>query len=159
MDGVSATAASAISFSGTTLPRRQAPSPVMRTLHVGVVDAVAQRVRGEPTEHDRVRGTEARAREHRHRELGHHAEVDRDAVTLLDPERLQCVGGTADVVEELAVRDRRESPGSPSQRNATWSPWPASTWRSTQLYEALSWPPMNHFANGRSHSTTRGPRA
>ncbi len=33
IDGVSAIAASAISFSGTTLPRRHAPSPVMSTLH------------------------------------------------------------------------------------------------------------------------------
>ncbi len=32
IDGQSATAASAVSFSGTTFPRRHAPSPVMSTL-------------------------------------------------------------------------------------------------------------------------------
>src|SRR6185437_10081302 len=33
---------------------------------------------------------------------------------------------------------------------ATRSPWPASTWRSTQLYATLSLPPTNHLANGAS---------
>src|SRR5919112_4891018 len=43
----------------------------------------------------------------------------------------------------------RVSPsGSPTQWNATFSPRPASTCRSTQLYAALSLPPTNHFANG-----------
>ena len=48
----------------------------------------------------------------------------------------------------------RASPGSPSQWNATWSPCPASTCRSTQLTATLSLPPTNHFANGASHSRT-----
>src|SRR3954453_9881786 len=42
----------------------------------------------------------------------------------------------------------RVSPGSPSQWKATLSPLPASTCRSTQLYAALSVPPVNHLANG-----------
>src|SRR4029077_10691972 len=44
----------------------------------------------------------------------------------------------------------RLSPGSPSQRIATRPPLPASTWRSTQLYATLSFPPTNHLANGAS---------
>ena len=47
----------------------------------------------------------------------------------------------------------RVSPGSPSQWKATLSPLPAATWRSRQLYDTLSWPPKNHLANGRSHSS------
>jgi hypothetical protein len=39
---------------------------------------------------------------------------------------------------------------SPSQKNATLSPLPASTCRSRQLAEALSVPPSNHLANGGS---------
>ena len=31
---------------------------------------------------------------------------------------------------------------------ATWSPLPASTCRSTQLYATFSFPPTNHLANG-----------
>ena len=46
------------------------------------------------------------------------------------------------------------SPGSPSQWNATRSPWPFSTWRSTALWQTLSFPPTNHLANGSSHSRT-----
>src|SRR5215217_6603075 len=42
----------------------------------------------------------------------------------------------------------RSSPSSPRQWNATRSPLPASTWRSTQLWATLSLPPTNHFANG-----------
>src|ERR1700682_2009846 len=46
------------------------------------------------------------------------------------------------------VRLRLSPTGSPSQWMATRSPFPASTWRSTQLYATLSLPPTNHFANG-----------
>src|SRR6478672_11247983 len=42
----------------------------------------------------------------------------------------------------------RLSPGSPSKWMATRSPFPASTWRSTQLYATFSFPSANHFANG-----------
>lgn len=42
----------------------------------------------------------------------------------------------------------RPSPGSPSKWMATRSPFPASTWRSTQLYATLSLPSLNHLANG-----------
>ena len=38
--------------------------------------------------------------------------------------------------------------GSPTQWKATLSPLPASTCRSTQLYDALSLPPTNHLAKG-----------
>ena len=48
----------------------------------------------------------------------------------------------------------RVSPGSPSQWNATLSPPPASTWRSRQLYEALSMPPSNHVTHGGFQSIT-----
>src|ERR1700761_3231705 len=48
----------------------------------------------------------------------------------------------------------RVSPGSPSQWKATLSPLPASTCRSTQLYDAFSSPPTNHLANGAFHSST-----
>src|SRR5919107_448345 len=43
---------------------------------------------------------------------------------------------------------RVSSSGSPTQWIATLSPLPASTWRSTQLTEALRVPPTNHLANG-----------
>ena len=46
------------------------------------------------------------AREHRDRELGDHAHVDRDPVALLHPERLERVGGAADVFQQLGVGDR-----------------------------------------------------
>ena len=42
------------------------------------------------------------------------------------------------------------SPSSPRQWNATRSPLPSSTWRSTQFSATLSLPPTNHFANGGS---------
>src|SRR6478736_4739522 len=45
---------------------------------------------------------------------------------------------------------RVSSSGSPTQWSATLSPLPASTWRSTQLTEALMVPPTNHLAKGGS---------
>src|SRR6476661_8840172 len=52
------------------------------------------------------------------------------------------------------VRLRLSPTGSPSQWMATRSPFPASTWRSTQLYATLSLPPTNHFANGASDQSS-----
>ena len=111
MDGVSAIAASAISLSGTTLPRRHAPSPVTSTLHSASLIRSRSESDGEAAEHHRVGGAEPGAREHRDRELGHHPEVDRDPVALLDAERLQRVRGPADLVEELGVGDRARVAG------------------------------------------------
>jgi len=53
-----------------------------------------------------VRCPDARAREHRDRQLGDHAQVDVDAVALLDAERLEHIRDPLHVVEELRVRDR-----------------------------------------------------
>ena len=72
----------------------------------GVVDASGERRRGEASEHHRVRGADARARQHRHRELGDHAEVDRDAVAAPHAEALQHVREPVHLVVQLAVADR-----------------------------------------------------
>ena len=50
-----------------------------------------------------MRGTDARAREHRDRELGDHAEVDRDAIALRDAERLERVGDATRLREHVGV--------------------------------------------------------
>src|SRR5262249_49188652 len=52
----------------------------------------------------------------------------------------------------------RRSPGSPSHRMAVLSRRGPVRWRSRQLYEALIFPPTNHFACGSFHSTTRSQR-
>ncbi len=105
IDGVCAIASSAMSLSAHD--RTAAPRAVGRDEHLGfgVVDAVAQRRRGEAAEHDRVRRADARAREQRDGELGHHAHVDRDPIALADAERLEQVGDPARLVEELRVGD------------------------------------------------------
>ncbi len=74
-------------------------------LRLGVGDAAAQRVGGEPAEHHRVRGADARAREHRHDGLDDHREVDDDAVAGLDAEGRERVGRARDVALQLGVRD------------------------------------------------------
>ena len=74
-------------------------------LGLGVDDAGAQRVGGEPAEDDRVRGAEPGAGEHRDDRLGDHRQVDRDPVALADAERLQGVGGPADLALQLGVGD------------------------------------------------------
>ena len=59
-----------------------APGAVLREedLRSAVVDALAERVRAEAAEDDRVRRADACAREHRDGGLGDHAHVDRDAI-------------------------------------------------------------------------------
>ena len=83
MVGHSATAASVVSLSGTTLPRRQPPSAVTQTLALRVVDAVAQGLGAEAAEDDGVRRADAGAGEQGNRQLGDHRHVEGDAVALL----------------------------------------------------------------------------
>src|SRR5699024_3533604 len=49
---------------------------------LAVVESLADRVRGEATEDDRVDGADPGAGEHRHDRLGDHRHVDGDTVTL-----------------------------------------------------------------------------
>jgi hypothetical protein len=75
-------------------------------LGAGVVDAVPQRLGREPAEHHGVRRADPGAREHRDRQLGDHAHVDRNTVALAHAERPQAVGQPADLAEQLPVRER-----------------------------------------------------
>ena len=86
-------------------PLRQPPSAVISTLHSASLMRPDERLRREAAEHDRVRRADARAGQQRHRQLGHHAEVDRDAVALDDAEAAQHVGEAVDLVVQLAVAD------------------------------------------------------
>ena len=52
----------------------------------GVVDAHGELVRREAAEHDRVDRAEARAGQHGHERLGHHRQVEDDAIAALDAE-------------------------------------------------------------------------
>ncbi len=72
-----------------------------------VDDALLHALRREPSEHDRMRGADARARLHRHHHLDRHRHVDEDALALLDALRLESVRELADAVVELLVRDLR----------------------------------------------------
>ena len=56
-------------------------------LRRAVLDAVGQAVRREPAEHHGMDRADAGAGQHRHRGLGHHRQVDRHPVALLDAER------------------------------------------------------------------------
>ena len=71
-----------------------------------VVDAIAQRLGAEAAEDDAVDGADAGAGEHRDRQLGHERHVERDAIALLDAERLQDVGELADLAMEIEVGQR-----------------------------------------------------
>ncbi len=93
------------------LQRHHGPPPVGPVhrdehLRLGVVDPVLQGLGGESAEHDGVRRSDPRARQHGHGQLGDHAHVDGDPVALADPERLQRVREPADLLVQLAVRER-----------------------------------------------------
>ena len=70
-----------------------------------IVDAIAQRFGAEAAEDDAVHGADARAGEHRDGQLRDERQVDRDAIALADPQRLEHVGELADLAVQLPVRD------------------------------------------------------
>ncbi len=85
-----------------------APPPTVRRHHhlgLGVQDPVAQGVRGEPAEHDRVHGADPGAGQHGDGQFGHHRHVDGHPVTTADPEALQHVGEPAHLEEQVGVAD------------------------------------------------------
>ena len=126
---------------------------------LGVVDPVAQRLGGEAAEHHRVHRADAGAGEHRDRRLGNHRQVDRDPIAPLHAERLQRIGGAADLLGQLPVGETRRSPGSPSQMIAALLRRAPLRWRSRQLTETLSRPPTNQRRVRRCPLEHRGPTA
>ena len=83
IEGAWAIAASAIRLSGMDLAPAVAAVGGDERDGSGVVDAIAQRLGGEPAEHDRVHRADPGAGEHGDGRLGHHREVDRDPVAPL----------------------------------------------------------------------------
>ena len=71
-----------------------------------VVDAVAQRLGAEAAEHDAVHRADARAGQHRDRQLGNQRQVDRDAIAFPDAERSKDVRELTDLAIELPVGQR-----------------------------------------------------
>src|SRR5207253_7865666 len=88
-------------------PAAAPPTLVLRDeqLALHVVHASGQRLAAEAAEDDSERSPDARACEHRHRELGDHAHVDADVRSFLDAERLQTVGETDDLALQLTEGD------------------------------------------------------
>ena len=72
---------------------------------IGVVDTVAQGIRGEATEYHRVDRADSRAGQHGVGRFGDHRHVDADPVALLHAAALQHIGQAADVAVQLAVGD------------------------------------------------------
>ena len=104
-------AASTLALSGDLLAAAQALVGGDDQLAGAVGDAVGDRLRGEPAEHDRVDGADARAGQHRHRRLGNHRQVDGDAVALAHAERAQRIGQLAHARVQFAVADVLRGPG------------------------------------------------
>ena len=92
--------------------RAAPPGLVLGDQHLAahVVRAIGERVGGEAAEDDRVRSAEPRAGEHRDRELGDHAHVDRDLRPLADAELLEHVRHPDDLGQQLGVGERSALP-------------------------------------------------
>ena len=76
-------------FVGGLLERNDAPAAIAAVggdhhFAAAVLDAVLERLGGEAAEHHAVDRADARASEHRDGKLGHHRQVDGDAIALLD---------------------------------------------------------------------------
>jgi hypothetical protein len=84
------------------------PAAVGRHHHLRsrIVDALPQRVGTESAEHDGMRGADPRAGEHGDRQLRNHAEVDRDAISLLHAQAAQRVCKATDFAMEIEISER-----------------------------------------------------
>ncbi len=71
-----------------------------------VVDAIAQRFGAEAAKHHAMNGADARAGQHRNRQLGHERHVDRDAVAFFRAQRLENVRKLRHVALQIEVRQR-----------------------------------------------------
>ena len=95
--------------------RRLAPPPAAvrgdDQLRLRVVDAIRERLGAEAAEDDRVRCSEARAGQHRDRQLRDHRHVDRDAIAGPDAQLLERVGRLADLAQEVGVGQRARVAG------------------------------------------------
>jgi hypothetical protein len=71
-----------------------------------IVDAVAKRFGREAAEHDRVHGSDPRAREHGNGKFRNQRQVDRDAIAASDAERQKHVGKLTDLAMQIEIRQR-----------------------------------------------------
>mmetsp|Transcript_17377 Transcript_17377/g.56878 ORF Transcript_17377/g.56878 Transcript_17377/m.56878 type:complete len:544 (-) Transcript_17377:204-1835(-) len=74
-------------------------------LRLGRRDALPERLRGEAAKHHGVHSADARARQHRQRQLVDHRQVDNHAVPLFDADRLEVVGELGHLI--LRLRERQ----------------------------------------------------
>ena len=74
-------------------------------LRLGELHPLLHRLGAEAAEDDVVRGADARAGEHRHRDLGDHRQEDPDDVAGADAAVLERVGEALDVTVQVRVRD------------------------------------------------------
>ena len=77
-------ASSTAGLSLTSLPRRQPPSAVTTSLQLRVVDAIDKRGAGESAKDHGVGRANARAGEHRDRQLRNQRHVERDAIAFFN---------------------------------------------------------------------------
>ena len=90
---------------GAVLPLRRAPSTVISAL--ASENSIRSRTDSaeKPPKTTLCDGADARAGEHRHRDLGDHRQEDPDDVARADPAVLQRVGEPLDVAVQVGVRD------------------------------------------------------
>jgi hypothetical protein len=78
---------------------------------IAILNPAGERLRAEAGEHDRMDRADPRAGEHGDGGLGHHRQVDGDAIPLLHAARFHEVGEAADAFVQFAVSDRARRAG------------------------------------------------
>jgi hypothetical protein len=76
-----------------------------------IVDALGQLVRREPTEHDRMNGSETRARQHGEHGLRHRRHVNNHAVAGINAQAAERSGQFGDLFAELEVGEAPDRSG------------------------------------------------
>ena len=78
----------------------------MTSLAWRIEDAIRDRLRAEPAEHDGMDRADARAGQHGDGRFGHHRQINDHAVAFFDPVSLEHIGEQADFAMKLLVGER-----------------------------------------------------
>ena len=154
MVGLCAAASSAAALRSDRLAAPPATVGGDEQLGLRVVDPARQCLRAEAAEDDRMRGADPGAGEHRDRELRDHGHVDGDPVARLDAQLDERVRGLLDLAQQVGIGDRAGVAGltDPVIGDLVAKPVARHGGRGSCRL-TFSFPPRNHLANGRSHSS------
>ena len=119
-----------------------------------VSDPIANAVRAESTEDDRVHRADPGAGEHGDGRFGNRRQIDDDAVALVDLVSLQDIGEAANFVMKLLVSERPFLARLALPDDGRFVSSRAGQMSIQTVFRNIDFPPTNHLAKGAFHCRT-----